>query len=609
MTFAKHAIASLICAGGLSGCGTISSIDKGIDKETTVIEDMQQQLRSSSASTAVLMRKRMKIAGEEVALRAETMLPAIFDTPILYSTGGQRLDEVLDALSRQAGIPVWLTEFASESGGNSYQTRSDAGQGRIQIQLQWNGTLRGLFDHLAQTAKLHWRFNEGRVEFFLYETRHFYVNLPMGSRTMTSRISGSGRSSSGTAANNNNANAGTGDISINTGDMTINPYSALTRTITAMLMEDDGRAEIVGSNDMGMSGSQSAANRVSVNEARGTGVTQQPTSSRSGRSRVVVTPEMAMITVTAPPTSLDRIADYITRVNQRFSKNVMIDVKIYDVSLNEQASAGFSADLLYTKLGSYGVQVAGGSIGILGPTQGDVDALTARRAAAAGSSQTTTSITTDPLTGMPTTSTTTTSTPGVIAPSVSRFAGSTAMARALQTFGKISAITSGQVMAVNGQPAPLQIATEVTYLASTSTTVASSNTLLSNNSGAVTPVATSLTPGSVVVGLTANFLPQVLGDNRILLQYQLTSSSLAGMSTVSSGNSSIQTPTVSSQSLQQQAFVRDGEAIVLFGLEQTASSLTGGQSIPANVGRDASKSRTLRVIMLQIFGGGDSANI
>jgi type II secretory pathway component HofQ len=113
----------------------------------------------------------------------------------------------------------------------------------------------------------------------------------------------------------------------------------------------------------------------------------------------------------------------------------------------------------------------------------------------------------------------------------------------------------------------------------------------------------------VVVGLTANFLPQVLGDNRILLQYQLTSSSLAGMSTVSSGNSSIQTPTVASQSLQQQAFVRDGEAIVLFGLEQNASSVTGSQSIPVNVGRDASKSRTLRVIMLQVFGGGESAGI
>ena len=620
MTFAERLLPALLCAAGLAGCGTIDKVERIVKEDSDKVEELRRQQGEGAASTAVLVRPNAKLAGEEIALKPQENLPAIFQRQTTYTTAGQQLDEVLEVVSRQIGVPIWVTEFASDTGSSAYNSRSDQGHGRAKVQLQWNGTVRGLLDHLAQTAKLHWRFNEGRVEFYLYETRHFYVNLPMGSRTMTSRISGSGRNGSidgSSYGNGNNAygnagygsrNAGTGDISISTGDMQINPYNALTRTITAMLMEDDGRAEIVGSADSGYNGSGNANMRVSANDvvrnSGGSGGSITSQNRRPGRSRVVVTPEMAMVTVTAPPTSLDRIADYIARVNQRFSKNVMIDVKIYDVSLNDQASVGFSADILYKKLGSYGVQMAGGTVGLMGTTQADLASLAAASVAAAGTTVTTTTV--DPITGLPVT--TTSVTPGVTQKPPSRFAGSALIAQALQSFGNISSITSGQVMAVNGQPAPLQIATEVTYLASTQVTN-SANALQTNAGTAVTPVATALTPGSVVVGLTANFLPQVLGDNRILLQYQLTSSSLAGMSTVTSGGSSIQTPTVASQSLQQQAFVRDGEAIVLFGLEQNTSSLTGGQSVPANVGRDASKARSMRVIVMQVFGGGKNANI
>lgn len=617
MTFVKTALAGAICLSLLSGCAMTKKTEKEVDDDRLNVEQLKQRMSDGAASSSVLAIARSKLAGEEIVLKDEASLPAMFSRNVMYTTGGQRLDEVLASLSRQIGMPVWLTEFATDGAAFS-DGRSDGGLGATEIQLQWSGPLSGLLDQVAQSARLHWRFNEGRVEFFLYETRHYYVNLPMGARTMSAQITGKG-GGSGSVGNPNTSNgSGTGDISISTGNMSIDPYNALTRTITAMLMEDDGNAEIIGNS--GYSNNQGAGGSVSVNDARTSSTTSGYGNRRGNRSRVVVTPEMAMITVTAPPTSLDRVSDYIERVNQRFSKNVMIDVKIYDVSLNENAGVGFSADMLYTKLGSYGVQVAGGSVGVLGATPQDLATIAAREtakiaaanavAAAAGTTVTNTVI--DPVTGATHVVTTTTA-PAVapqapyVADAPSRFSGSAALARALESFGKISSITSGQVMAVNGQPAPLQIATEVTYLASTTTT--------SGNRATVDPVtgdssniSSSLTPGSVVVGLTANFLPQVLGDNRILLQYQLTSSSLAGMTTVSSGGSSIQTPTVSSQSLQQQAFVRDGEAIVLFGLEQNASSVTGERAIPATYGRDASKSRTLRVIMLQVFGGGTNAN-
>jgi len=181
---------------------------------------------------------------------------------------------------------------------------------------------------------------------------------------------------------------------------------------------------------------------------------------------------------------------------------------------------------------------------------------------------------------------------------MSRFTGSQAIVRALSSFGRISAITSGQVIAVNGQPAPLQIGSEITYLAGT-------ETLDRGTSVTGTRLDTHLVTKQVSVGLTANFLPQVLTDDRILLQYQLTSRALAGMATITgSDGNSVQLPTVTSQTLQQQAFVKDGESIVLFGIEQNQAGVSGSAGIPLTFARDASQERTLRVIVMQVFGAG-----
>jgi len=355
----------------------------------------------------------------------------------------------------------------------------------------------------------------------------------------------------------------TGLIRVNTGGIAIDPYDALKRTITAMLVQDGGlsdskqrKPDIARDEQRSVMPDDDSINFVD-SEISSSRIGSAPRGERLATisSQVVVTPEMATVTVTAPPSSLDRISEYIDDVNMRFTRNVMIDVKIYDVLINDTSGAGFSVDLLYRKLGDYGVQFSNGTMGVLG---GIADA-----------------------------------TANVIP---SRFAGSQAIVRALSSFGRIAAITSGQVIAVNGQPAPLQIGSEITYLAGT-------ETLDRGTSVTGTRLDTHLVTKQINVGLTANFLPQVLKNNHILLQYQLTSRALAGMSTVvgSDGNS-IQLPTVTSQTLQQQAFVKDGESIVLFGIEQNQSGISGNAGIPLTYARDSSSERTLRVIVMQVFG-------
>ena len=44
--------------------------------------------------------------------------------------------------------------------------------------------------------------------------------------------------------------------------------------------------------------------------------------------RAAANPELGIVTITAKPLTLDRVAAYVESVNSRFARNVMVDVKI-----------------------------------------------------------------------------------------------------------------------------------------------------------------------------------------------------------------------------------------------------------------------------------------
>ena len=158
----------------------------------------------------------------------------------------------------------------------------------------------------------------------------------------------------------------------------------------------------------------------------------------------------------------------------------------------------------------------------------------------------------------------------------------------LKQAGDVTIVRSGQVIAANGQPAGVQVADEVNYLAQVSTSVVP-------NAG----TQTSLTPGTRTGGFTVAVLPLIMADNRLLLQYTLNLSSLLGLTSNSSGGQTIQTPQISSQTLQQQAYVKDGESIVLFGFDQGNQNSDRALGL-ASAGVNASKTRQAMVIVMDV---------
>lgn len=533
-----------------TGCASVQQAEKSVAATLKTAVDIRDAAVANAVTNGVTRTARPRLAGEEVVVNDRSALPPIFGKRVVYSTfGAQTMTEVLDAVGALAGVRVSNQETAS--GGANASASQTAGQipsfmgsdGRsnAKTQMEFSGSFRALFDELANRSSSSWRYiaRTNTVEFYKYETKTLSVYLPPGAKTVNANISLSGVSGgdsgggSGGSGGGSGSNSGGGNVSV-TQNLTVNPWASIMGGIQSILSE----------------GSQ----------GNGQGNNQQPNSQSSGNisvsgaaGRAAASPEMGLITVTARPSAVSRIVAYVESVNQRFAQNVVVDVKIYNLQLDNQSSLGFSLDLLYKKLGNVGVSVVGASPLVAGNT-----------------------------------------TPGqltISAPTNGSMAGSTAVVNALRQFGNVALQTQGQVIAINGQPSPIQVANEVNYLASSATTTAA-------NVG----TTSTLTPGTRVVGFTANFLPLVLGDNRILLQYQMSISSLTALTQVTSGTSSIQTPQISSQSLQQQAFVRDGQSIVLFGFDQDRTSADSNLSM-GGASTASTKSRQMVVIVMQVSGG------
>lgn len=541
----NFAVAVIAMAFLANGCSTVTDIQKSGRDAQVQSDELMKSAKNTAATGAVWRTSQPKIAGDEVRVIPEEKLPDLFNKVFPYVSPGQPIATILEDISSQVGFPIInkTTAQNESSVGASMIGQGNVGMGNSsgpQIQIEWSGTFRKLLDFLGQKTNSSWRFAGGQVEFFTEETRSFHIYLPRTARSISSSISLSGAGGSGGGGGSGGAGGGsgsgggsqpTGSVEVSS-SASLDPYAAVVAGIQAIIQE--GHTPSPGS---------SVAKPGII-----PGESNHP-------SAVIANRELGMITVTARPSAIRRAEEYVDSINKRFARNVLIDVKIYDVALTKEASAGISAEVMYKRLSDYGFSLVGSSI-LQPPSGAQPSSLTF----------------------------------GAQRPD-SRFNGSNLLLQAMQGVGDVSLVTSGQVIAVNGQPAPMQIADEVTFLASSSVTQTA-------NAG----TTTALIPGSRVVGFTANFLPLILGDNRILLEYQLTISSLK-MNQITSGGSTIQTPDVATRSLQQQAFLKDGQSVVLFGFDQTRTAADSNASL-GSLSHTGKQDRSMTVIVMQVYGGG-----
>ncbi len=324
-------------------------------------------------------------------------------------------------------------------------------------------------------------------------------------------------------------------------------------------MSSGGSSGIANATSQTVTASSSVDLYKSVKADVATILQQLATTSGGGQTTTSVTadPAAGTVTVTATPPVLHDVAAYVRALNRGLTRQAFITVYVYEVQLNREDNYGLDLALAFKSAGlDSGFSAQGPGI--------------------------------PPETG--------TTTPGGLGMSVvsGPFAKSAALLQALSTQGKTSLVTSASVLALNGQPAPLQVATTTGYLYSSTVSQAA-------NVG----TSVSLTPGTVTTGFAANFLPMIMSHRSLLLEYAVNLSDLLSLDTVSSGGNEIQTPDVSTQAFSQRALLRSGQMLVLSGYESTSSSTNrsgvGSAYNPVlGGGYDATHDRTVLVVAIKV---------
>lgn len=391
---------------------------------------------------------------------------------------------------------------------------------RTRMHVNYKGSLSGFLNETAAYFDVSWTYRDGRIQFQRNITRTFnLVTMPtvvQSESDVNAGISGSGGGGGG----------GGGSSGSSGGGLTVGASQNASVTVALDFWKDINATlkTILGSN-----------------------------------GRFSASTSMSSITVTAPPSQMGRVADYIESVNKQLLRQITVSVQVYSVNVTNDSDWQFALNSAFK----------GGVINAaLGGNSGDT---------APGAS-------------------TTLSQAAAISFTAGKFAGTQAMLNALDKLGTTSIVTTASVTTMSGQPVPLQVGNTKGYVSQIGSTM--------NDSTSSTSSSTS----TISTGFSLNVLPKVLDDGKVLMQYSINLSALAGTyggfdSVPIGGGASVEVPDVNQRSFIQEAMIDNGSTLVLAGFEALSDNSTDtGMGNPnfKLLGGSRSGDRTRQVLVICI---------
>ncbi len=294
----------------------------------------------------------------------------------------------------------------------------------------------------------------------------------------------------------------------------------------------------------------------------------------SKNSQFTVSRSLGTITVTASPSVLNRVSDYIAKQNRRLSQLVTIDVKVLQVSLSNESA--FGLNLAAAINSATGLNIVANPKNNLSTTEAssmNVAVLSNTVAEA--------------VTGIEDMYTADQIKNG----SMARLAGTNALIEALAKQGKVSLVTNVGVTTRNNRVAPVTNTRTTGYIkrfeSRTFTTVESS----------------TVDQDNLETGFSMQLLPNILENGKILLLFKMSIRELLKMSTQTIGAVTLQLPEVEERSFMQEVIMESGQMLVVSGFEKQKNDDTryglGDPDFMALSGsRETAASREVLVVIL-----------
>ena len=274
---------------------------------------------------------------------------------------------------------------------------------------------------------------------------------------------------------------------------------------------------------------------------------------KSANSDFTVSRSLGTITVTAPPSVLARVGEYIERQNKRLSQLVTIDVKVLQVSISNDSA--FGLNLAAAINSTSGLNLVANPKNNLATTEAsamniavlsnEVSALTGATHTVNGSEVAGAYTQNDIMNG-----------------SLSGVAGTNALIQSLAKQGKVSLVTNVGVTTRSNRVAPVNNTRTTGYIkrfeSRNFTTVESS----------------TVDQDDLETGFSMQLLPNVLENGKILLLFRMSVRELLKMSTQTIGEVTLQLPEVEERSFMQEVIMESGQMLVVSGFEKQNNSDT-----------------------------------
>jgi len=267
--------------------------------------------------------------------------------------------------------------------------------------------------------------------------------------------------------------------------------------------------------------------------------------SQQPQGRMFLSRSTGTLTVSDRPEVLSNVAKYLNSINRSITRQVLFNVKVFEVSLTDRDQTGLDWTAVYKNLNNkWGFSLKNATTGIsTGAVSGSLS---------------------------------------ILDTSKSPWAGSNLIIKALSEQGRISNVRSPSVTTLNLQPAPIQIGNVQSYVASSSTTTTAS-----------VGSSTSLTPATITSGFNMMLLPRIIDQDNMLLMITLSMSSKPTFTTFTSNGSSVQTADYDTKNLSPKVKLRSGQTLVLTGFEENSENATkSGVGDPGFFGLGGSRIRS-----------------
>jgi hypothetical protein len=267
---------------------------------------------------------------------------------------------------------------------------------------------------------------------------------------------------------------------------------------------------------------------------------------KTSNANYTVSKSLGTITVTAPPSVLNRVGDYITKQNKRLSQLVTIDVKVLQVSLTNNSAFGLNLGAAINS--ASGLSIVANPKNNLSTTE--ASSMNIAVISGMASADVEGKIPAGP------------SGDQINAGSLSGVAGSQALINALAKQGKVSLVTNVGVTTRNNRVAPVSNTKTTGYIKrfeSRNFTTVESSTVDQDN---------------LETGFSMQLLPKVLENGRILLLFKMSIRELRHMSTQTIGEVTLQLPEVEERTFMQEVIMESGQMLVVSGFEKQTNNDT-----------------------------------